>query len=533
MSSVKDIEKKKPDKSYRMNVKWRLGIKWKTWMLLVAFIVCVLLSIWIFQVQLLNFFYQTSRFFELTQSAEAISSSLDDRAELKDAIKDSTDRYSFDVWIYEITPDGPNEMVLIESNVSATEMSSRSGKMKIIYEQTEKNGGAYMATVSVDNFWRGQRVEVYEDNFGDKGSIPHIRRYSDDTGSIYSRIETVNGKKYMVVEYTSFAPIQAMTNTLKYQFLFIGAAMVLMAFVFAAILSKMITKPIVKMNDAAKKLAEGNYEADFTGAGYREINELAMTLNYASRELSKTDNLQKELISNISHDLRTPLTMIKGYSEVIRDIPGENTPENVQVIIDETTRLSELVDDMLDLSRIQSGTRKPEYETFSITDTVRDTLTRYEKLRMQDGYKIDFIADGEATVIADRGMILQVVYNLINNAINYSGEDKQVTVTQIITETSVKISVKDNGEGISKEDLSQIWNRYYRVDKMHRRATIGTGLGLSIVKEILEIHNCSFGVDSEIGQGSTFWFELPLSEIPSIINADYILEDGEDEDIER
>jgi len=337
----------------------------------------------------------------------------------------------------------------------------------------------------------------------------------------------VNGKRYMIVEYTSLTPIQTMTTTLKYQFWFIGGAMILMAFVFAAIISKMITKPLVKMNDAAKKLAEGNYEADFSGKGYREINELAMTLNYASRELAKTDNLQKELISNISHDLRTPLTMIKGYSEVIRDIPGENTPENIQVIIDETTRLSELVNDMLDLSRIQSGTRKPEYETFSITDTVRDTLTRYEKLIMQDGYKIDFIADGDASVVADRGMILQVVYNLINNAINYTGEDKQVSVTQTITEATVKISVSDTGEGITEKDLSQIWDRYYRVDKMHKRATIGTGLGLSIVKEILEVHSAAFGVDSELGCGSTFWFELPLSEIPSVINAQYVMEDGE------
>jgi signal transduction histidine kinase len=252
-----------------------------------------------------------------------------------------------------------------------------------------------------------------------------------------------------------------------------------------------------------------------------------MTLEYASRELAKTDNLQKELISNISHDLRTPLTMIKGYSEVMRDIPGENTPENIQVIIDETTRLSELVNDMLDLSRIQSGTRKPEYECFSITDTVKDTLTRYEKLIKQDGYNIEFISDGEAMVIADRGMILQVIYNLINNAINYTGDDKRVTVKQTITEEAVVISVSDTGEGITEKDLEQIWGRYYRVDKMHRRATIGTGLGLSIVKQILEIHNTSFGVDSEKGKGSTFWFELSLASTATIINADYVRDDGE------
>ena len=131
------------------------------------------------------------------------------------------------------------------------------------------------------------------------------------------------------------------------------------------------------MNNAAKKLALGKYDADFLGGGYRESDELARMLNLASAELAKIDNLQKELISNVSHDLRTPLTMIKGYSEVMRDIPGENTPENVQVIIDETTRLSDLVNDMLDLSKIQSGARSPQLEEFNITETVRETLGRY------------------------------------------------------------------------------------------------------------------------------------------------------------
>jgi signal transduction histidine kinase len=262
------------------------------------------------------------------------------------------------------------------------------------------------------------------------------------------------------------------------------------------------------MNESAKKLALGNYDADFSGNGYREINELADTLNYASRELAKTDRLQKELISNISHDLRTPLTMIKGYSEMMRDIPDENTPENVQIIIDETSRLSDLVNDMLDLSKIQAGTRKPDRQIFSLTATVRDTMQRYERLMMQENYKIEFVAREEAEVCADRGMILQVIYNLINNAINYTGEDKRVSVRQERVGDRVRISVTDTGTGIAKEEIPMIWDRYYKVDKVHKRAKIGTGLGLSIVKGILESHGAAYGVESKVGEGSNFWFEL-------------------------
>ena len=203
--------------------------------------------------------------------------------------------------------------------------------------------------------------------------------------------------------------------------------------------------------------------------------------------------------------------MIEGYAEVMRDIPGENSPENVQVIIDETQRLSELVNDLLDLSKIRSGSKKMEVVRVALTELVRETLCRYEKLTEHNGYHIAFVADGTAEIYADRTMILQVVYNLINNAINYTGADKRVTVTQTIRDGRVRIGVADTGEGIDREQLPMIWDRYYKVDRVHRRAMIGTGLGLSIVKGILELHGASYGVESTKGKGSFFWFEFPLA----------------------
>ena len=204
--------------------------------------------------------------------------------------------------------------------------------------------------------------------------------------------------------------------------------------------------------------------------------------------------------------------MITGYSEVMRDIPGENTAENVQVIIDESTRLTELVNDLLDLSKIQAGTVRFEKTVFDLTETVRATMQRYRKLIHHDGFKIEFFSDENVLIEADKTRMLQVVYNLINNALNYSGDDKLVHVRQTVADGKVRISVTDYGEGIAQEDIPQIWDRYYKVDKTHKRAVIGTGLGLSIVKGILEAHNAAYGVESEVGAGSTFWFELPIVE---------------------
>ena len=199
----------------------------------------------------------------------------------------------------------------------------------------------------------------------------------------------------------------------------------------------------------------------------------------------------------------------------MRDLPGENTPENVQVIIDETQRLSQLVNDLLDLSKLQAGSREPCLETFNLTELLQVTVKRYEKLTERDGYRVECTADASVEVRADPTMLLQVIYNLTNNAINYTGEDKHVWLTQTVSSdgTRVRISVADSGEGIPPEQIPLIWDRYYKIDKVHRRAMIGTGLGLSIVKQVLEAHRTTYGVESKPGEGSTFWFELPVESV--------------------
>ena len=257
-------------------------------------------------------------------------------------------------------------------------------------------------------------------------------------------------------------------------------------------------------------MAKGKYDITFPNNGYREIAELGDTLNYAATELSKTEELRRELIANVSHDLRTPLTMITGYGEVMRDLPGENTPENVQIIIDEAKRLTDLVNDMLDISKLQSGTQTLKLERFSLTETIQDTMLRYHKLTEHDGYQISFLYRENVFVTADQLRISQVVYNLINNAIVYTGEDKKIEVSQTVYDDKVRISVTDTGEGIEQDMLPLIWDRYYKVDKTHKRAVVGTGLGLSIVKSTVELHGGTCGVTSQKGVGSTFWFELKI-----------------------
>jgi len=319
------------------------------------------------------------------------------------------------------------------------------------------------------------------------------------------------GRKVAIFINTTVTPLNSTVSTLRKQLVWITVILLLLALLLAYIISKKISRPIKYINTSAKVLAQGNYNVSFNGKGYQEITELSDTLNYAAAELGKVEQFRRELLANISHDLRTPLTMITGYGEVMRDIPGENTPENVQIIIDESNRLTQLVNDLLDVSKMQSGTQPLLSETFSLTALITETLERYNKMKQQEQYILRFEHNEEVFVSADRMKISQVLYNLINNAIHYTGEDRTVIIRQRLNDQTVRVEVTDSGEGIAPDMLGYIWDRYYKIDKEHKRAVIGTGLGLSIVKNILQMHNAKFGVYSELGQGSTFWFELVKS----------------------
>ncbi len=372
-------------------------------------------------------------------------------------------------------------------------------------KRANDNDGFYIEIFDKDIF---DNSNFNPDNF--KGNVP---RFEGD--HIISVATTQNSKNetILIILNSSIQPVDSTVRTIRSQLLFVSVFMIFVAFIATYFVSKHMSSPIVDINNKAKELAKGNYDVHFEERGPIESVELAKTLNHTVEELSKLDKMQKDLIANISHDLRTPLTMISGYSEVMRDIPGENTPENMQVIIDETARLSSLVNDLLNVSKLQSGTQRLEVKKINLTDIVKKSIERYEHLISHKGYDVTFDEREDVYVMADEVRILQVVYNLINNAINYTGADKRVRVVQKIDNDIVRISVIDSGAGISEEDLPLIWDRYFKVDKVHARAKIGTGLGLSIVKNILLLHNSRFGVSSEVGEGSTFWFELKIVDI--------------------
>ena len=314
---------------------------------------------------------------------------------------------------------------------------------------------------------------------------------------------------YMLINAT-LEPVGSTVEILKKQFIIVTGILVLIGIALSVIISKSIAEPIINITKSADRLAKGDYSAEFDGGNYKELQQLANTLNYASTEISKVDMMQRDLIANVSHDLRTPLTMVKAYAEMIRDLSGNNPAkreEHLNIIIEETDRLALLVSDMLDLSKLENGNLKLNCSEMNVTAKIREIVDRYRGVSEKNGYTITFTPDEEVTVSCDIVKIEQVIYNLLNNAINYTGDDKKVFIRQINEKNYVKIEVTDTGDGISEENIKLIFDKYYR-SKNHKREVVGTGLGLSIVKAVLKLHNYPYGVQSTLGEGSTFWFKI-------------------------
>ena len=311
----------------------------------------------------------------------------------------------------------------------------------------------------------------------------------------------------------SLEPIDTTITVLKNQFIYVTMLVIILSLIVSYFVSRKISSGVIKINREAKKLSKGNFDVKFdTDQPILELSELAETLEYTKDELSKTENLRRELLANVSHDLKTPLTMIKAYAEMVRDVTYKDDTKrtkDLNIIIEETDRLNVLVNDILELSKIQSGTQKLTIEQFDLEKFVKNIIKRYDIMSENKKYKFKVSINKNIIVSADRKRIEQVMYNLINNAINYTGDDKKIIISALELENTVRIEVKDTGKGIDKEELENIWDKYYKIDKTHSREQVGSGVGLSIVKNILINHNCNYGVESIKGNGTIFYFELP------------------------
>ena len=335
-------------------------------------------------------------------------------------------------------------------------------------------------------------------------------QYTDIEMLLYGKQIKTNLANYYLILNTPLEPIESYIDFIMNQYVYIAVIVVFIALVVAFFLAKNISQPIIKMKNEAHKLAQGNYDAKFETDSFSEINDLASTLDDATEKLSKVNDLRKDLVANVSHDIKTPLTMIKAYAEMIKDISGEDPikrNEHLDVIIKETEYLDKLVSDMSQLSKLQSGVIELSRDNFDLKECINKVVLLLSHVINEKHIDLKLDLD-DCFVYADEIKISQVIYNFLSNALKYSDDNSTIEIKLRNSEDNARVEVNDNGSGISKEALPYIWDRYYKVDKNFNRTVNSTGLGLAIAKAILEAHEAAYGVESELGKGSSFWFEL-------------------------
>lgn len=271
------------------------------------------------------------------------------------------------------------------------------------------------------------------------------------------------------------------------------------------VLAKDISRPIKKLSQKAQTLSKGNLNVEFDSFDFTEVSQLSSTLNYSISEIKKSDEIQKDVIQNVSHELRTPLTMIRSYTELLQDFSGDDPQkrkEHLKIISEQTDRLETLVADMIDLSKFQSKTMTFDLKEFDLSESLKKIEQTYKTRYEKGGYVFKFKIAKGVKITADKQRIEQVIMNLINNAINYSKENKNISIN-LTNKDGVCFEVVDHGIGIPQKDLPKIFERHFRSTNS-QRTTAGSGVGLSIVKEILDYHGFKIEVQSQEGKGSTF-----------------------------
>lgn len=332
-----------------------------------------------------------------------------------------------------------------------------------------------------------------------------------DNETLVSAIR-LNDNAYAFIN-VSLEPTDPAISIIRSELIYISIFIYLSSFVIAYYISRHISKPIKELNNEVTKMSKGDLITPFNEeSNIEEIRELSKSLNLTKKELSKIDTTRKDLLANVSHDLKTPLTMIKAYAEMARDLNKDNLDkrtDNLNVIIEESDRLNALVNNILELSKSEASMDTLDKENFSINELINKVLHRFDYLK-EEGYSINFVSKKDYIIYADIQKIEQVIYNLVINAVNYTGKDKKVTVKIEENKGNIRVYVIDTGKGIDEEEINLIWDKYYKNEKNHQRNKVGSGLGLSIVKNILIKHNFNYGVISKKGHGSKFYFDVNI-----------------------
>ncbi len=451
----------------------------KIFLYLSIFSLLILFFLWLLQILLLNNYYEYYKTKELKSTLNLIKNNY-----LKDSLDSILENVAYNTdFCVEIAEDYETVYSNIQNNKGCIDTNNNK---QVLLKKLE-----FMQSDS-DSF----KLKIVNPRFNNKTLLYGVK---------------LDNSEYLFIN-TSLEPIDTTIDVLKNQFLLVSIIVIIMATIIAYFISRSLSRPITKLTKSAKSLSNGNYNVNFNvESDIEEIKELGESLDYAKNEIKKTDEIRRDLLSNVSHDLKTPLTMIKAYAEMERDleISKEKHENNMNIIIEEVDRLNTLVNDILSLSKLESNMDTLNLEKIDLIALINTILNRFKIFSYTKNYEFIFNYHEQLFINADKQKLEQVIYNLIGNAINYTGSDQKVYINVLNNKKNIRVEIKDTGKGIKKEEINKVWDKYYKSEKKYKRNTVGTGIGLSIVKNIFLLHNYQFGIISEENKGTTFWFEIP------------------------
>jgi signal transduction histidine kinase len=297
-----------------------------------------------------------------------------------------------------------------------------------------------------------------------------------------------------------------------WQLLLAGFISAAFALLLARFLARGMTQPLRDMAAAVRRMETGDYSVRVESRSRDEVGQLAEAFNRMSAELEGVERLRRDLVANVSHELKTPITAIRAHLENLLDGVERPDPETLQVMLTQSERLGRLVDQLLDLSRLESGDVPLDRAPVELAPLVSQVLSEIEVARSDRGVVVEAdVPKDLPAAMADRERIHQVLFNLVDNAVRFTPAGGGVTVSASRHNGSVELRVADTGVGIPPEHLPRLFERFYRVDPARSREDGGTGIGLAIARSVVEAHGGTITAESQIGRGSVFTFDLPVA----------------------
>ncbi len=425
-----------------------------------------------------------------------------------------------------ITEADTQRKLFIESeraNISATVMA-QNGEI-LFYTEQEKRGPLYVQLFGyIADLNKAEQQENY-------GSYSIYRVKYNATGKEYLEIYGMLSDGSVFIMQSPLESIHDAALLTNRFLIYVSVPVMLVGILFVLFFSRRISKPIKELAELSKRMADLDFDAKYTSGGDDEIGVLGKNFNIMSQKLEKAiselksannqlqqdieqkekmENMRSEFLGNVSHELKTPIALIQGYAEGLKESVNDDAQSRefyCDVIIDEAAKMNQMVKNLLTLNQLEFGAEEPVMERFDVVSLMKGVLASCEILIQQADAVIDFIADEQMYVWADELKTEQVFRNYLVNALHHVANEKRIQIRATLGDNTVRISVFNSGNPIPEEDIDKIWQKFYKVDKAHTREYGGNGIGLSIVKAIMESMHQGYGVKN-FDNGVEFWFEL-------------------------